>query len=357
MQYALEFVAACWGILTQMAPYLLFGFLMAGVLSVVISPSRIERHLGGRGLGPVLKSALFGVPLPLCSCSVIPVTASLRRHGAGRGATTAFLLSTPSTCVDSILATYALLGPVFTIIRPIAAFVMGVVGGGLVSAVEGNGHAEEDASEPPTCHETCCSAEGRKQPAILRALRYGFDTLPGDIAKALLIGVAIAGVLGAAIEENALGAYLGGGVVSMLVMMAVGIPIYVCSTASIPIALGFMHVGVSPGAALVFLIAGPATNAATVAVVWQLLGKRTAVVYFLTVALGALGFGLALDLIYTHVAIQGVALHAAHETTGWLGHVLAAVLLGVLARSLVIARLRSRAGAVKHNHASPSPAK
>src|SRR4030042_5371545 len=152
-----ELVRQCWLVLGQMAPYLLFGFLMAGVLSVCVSPAWVERHLGRRGLGPVLAASAFGVPLPLCSCLVIPVSASMRRHGASRAATTAFLLSTPQTGVDSIAGTYALLGPGFAVFRPVAALLTGVIGGVLVLLFGENGGADEAAgAKPDACTDACC---------------------------------------------------------------------------------------------------------------------------------------------------------------------------------------------------------
>jgi uncharacterized membrane protein YraQ (UPF0718 family) len=225
-------ITESWLVLGQMAPYLLFGFLVAGVLSVYISPMWVERRLGGRGLGPVFTASLFGVPLPLCSCGVIPVAASIRRHGASRAATTAFLLSTPQTGVDSIAVTYALLGPVFAIFRPVAALLTGVLGGFLVQFFgqpSVTGQAEE--SKPDACRETCC--EGRHQRnVLLRALHHGFVTLPRDIGLALVIGIVIAGSMAALVEQNQLHAYLGGGFLSILLLMATGVPIYVCATAS-----------------------------------------------------------------------------------------------------------------------------
>jgi len=159
-----------WRVLCEMAPYLLFGFVVAGILSVVISPETVERHLGGKGMMPIFKAALFGIPLPLCSCGVIPVGASLRRHGASRGATSAFLLSTPQTGVDSVLVTLGLLGPVYAVFRPVAALVTGVVGGLGVEAFGGK-NGQDDA--PPRCEDACCSggAEGSKVAAVARSRR------------------------------------------------------------------------------------------------------------------------------------------------------------------------------------------
>ncbi|HDP35561.1 MAG TPA: permease [Candidatus Hydrogenedentes bacterium] len=337
MDMVVPLISACWLVLGQMAPYLLFGFLMAGVLSVAITPEWVERHLGGRGFGPVFKSSLFGIPLPLCSCGVIPVMASIRRHGAGRGATVGFLLSTPQTGVDSIFATYALLGPVLAVYRPLVALVTGVVGGLAAQVFDPDrSGGETDASGVPACTASCCS-DGPRRGLVARALEYGFVTLSRDIAKPLFVGILIAGAMSVFIQENFLSAYLGGGLVAMLVMMAMGIPIYVCSTASIPIALGFMHMGASPGAALVFLISGPATNAAAISVVWQLLGRRTAIIYLVTAALGALLAGISLDALYNYLppAMVPMAHHAEAHASGWVGNASAVALLIILLASLL----------------------
>ena len=349
MNIVAQIGVASWQVLTQMAPYLLLGFLICGILAVFISPQWVERHLGGRGWGPIWKSALFGVPLPLCSCGVIPVAASMRRHGASRGATAAFLLSTPQTGVDSILATYALLGPVFAVFRPLAALLSGLVGGGLVAACRED--AADDAvalptgSDGPTCGDDGCLAAPAGHGRLRHALVYGFVTLPRDLARPLLVGLLLAGVVTAVAEEGFLAAYLGGGIVAMLAMMVVGIPLYVCATASIPVAVSFIHLGASPGAALVFLIAGPATNTATISVIWNLLGRRTALLYLGTVAAGALASGFALDMLYEHFAFAG-PLAGTHSHAGgggdWFGTISAVALLAVLAVSLLV---RQRNGA------------
>ena len=335
-----------WGMLGEMAPYLQFGFLMAGILSICISPEFIERHLGGRGFGPVVKAAVFGVPLPLCSCGVIPVAASFRRHGASRAATTSFLLSTPQTGVDSIAITYALLGTAFAIYRPIVALATGLLGGLLVMLFvrsNGNGSAAED--QPPECHESCCSEEGSKRNIVWRALEYGFVTLPRDIGLSLLVGVVIAGAITATISTAELKPYLGGGVLSIILMMALGIPIYVCASASVPIAAGLIHAGASPGAVLAFLIAGPASNAATITTVWKLLGRRTVFLYLLTIAVSAVGAGLLLDWLLPTMQIKlpdlGDTCHDA-MAGGWLSASWAIALLAVLGFSFAATYSRKR---------------
>lgn len=318
-----------WNVLCQMAPYLLFGFAMAGVLAVLISPATVERHLGGNGLAPVVKASLFGVPLPLCSCSVIPVAASLRKHGASRGATTAFLLSTPQTGVDSILVTWGLLGPVFAVFRPIAAFVSGLIGGGLVAVFD-----RDDAdAERPACQDVCCASDARKGRAGAAA-RFAFYTLPRDIGKPLMLGILAAGAISAVIPDDFFAGAIGTGFAGMVAMMLLGLPLYVCATASVPIAAALMAKGVSAGAALAFLMTGPATNAATIVTVWRIMGRRTAMLYLGSVAGCALFFGAALNAVYTATG-TGSAPHVHDMGPGYFEIACAIFLLGILAAAFV----------------------
>ena len=323
-----EFRIAFWTTLTQMSPYLLFGFLVAGVLSVFISPEFVERHLGGHGIWPLLKASLFGIPLPLCSCGVIPVTMSLRKHGASKGAAISFLLSTPQTGVDSILVTYGLLGPVYAIFRPVAALVTGLVGGTLVRVVD----PDKGPQQTAPCNDACC-ADKNKTPKIVRVLRYGFVTLPRDIGKSMLLGLLIAAAISAAVPEDFFAHFaqgiLGGGILAMIVMMLLGIPVYVCATASVPVAVALIGKGVSPGAALVFLMTGPATNAAAFTTIWASLGKRTALTYLATVAGSAMAAGLFLDRFFPNLAAD-VQAHAHEMEPSALGNIAAVVLLGIL---------------------------
>jgi len=325
MAYVWEFIKAFWLVTAQMAPWLILGFLVAGLLSVFVSPRWLERHLGGKGMGPVWKASLFGVPLPLCSCGVIPVAASLRRHGASPAATTAFLISTPQTGVDSVAVTGALMGPVFAVFRPLAALLTGVLGGGLVQVAEGREPTVTDGSEadgPP--------AHGNR---LRAALSYGFETLPRDIGKSLILGLLLAAVISVLIPAGSLDRFLGGGVIPVLVMMVVGIPLYVCATGSVPLAAGFIHAGVSPGAALAFLIAGPATNAATLTTLLKVLGKRTTIIYLGTVAFSAFAGGILLDAVAGSLDLRIPLLHGghAHEGVGWLDHCWAGLLVLVMA--------------------------
>jgi hypothetical protein len=282
-----------WATVAEMSPYLLFGFFVVGILSVLLSQELVERHLGGSGIWPVVKASVFGVPLPLCSCGVIPVSMSLHKHGASKGATIAFLLSTPQTGVDSIFVTLSLLGPVFAIFRPIAAFVTGIVGGAFVDMFDRA--AKSGARTPSKCTDVCCG--GGKAGKLVSGLKYGFVTLPCDIGRAILVGLVIAAVITAFVPDGFFADKLGTGIVPMFVMMAVGIPMYVCATASVPIAAALILKGITPGAAMVFLMTGPATNAASFATIWDILGRKTAIIYLATVAGCALVSGILLDYI------------------------------------------------------------
>jgi uncharacterized protein len=355
LDFLLRLIVDFWATIGAMAPYLLFGFFVAGLLSVFVSQKLVERHLGGRGFLPVLKATLFGIPLPLCSCGVIPVAMSLREHGASKGSTVSFLLSTPQTGVDSILVTYSLLGPAFAIFRPLVALVTGLVGGMLVNLFgQEVGRASPLAKDscagdprlrgslphdpaptsdlqPAQDTEQCCCCHHAVTPMrkLLDGMKYGFVSLPRDIGKPLLVGLAIAALISGLVPNDFFAARLGRGLPAMLVMMLIGIPMYVCASASVPVAAAMILKGLSPGAALVFLITGPGTNAAGLATIWNTLGRRTAILYLLTVAGCALAAGILLDSIIHGINIE-VASHMHTMGTGVVQHISAVVLLAVL---------------------------
>jgi len=332
LKYLEQVLFDFWGTIAEMSPYLLFGFLVAGILSVLISQRFVERHLGGRGVWPLLKASLFGIPLPLCSCGVIPVSMSLHKHGASKGSTISFLLSTPQTGVDSIFVTLSLLGPVFAIFRPLVALVTGIIGGTL-AYVFGSG-PEDKSQVPPKCSDECCAGE-EKSSKVTRGLKYGFITLPRDIGKAMLAGLVIAAVISAVVPDDFFAEkLLGTGIFAMVVMMLLGIPVYVCATASVPVATALILKGVTPGAALVFLITGPATNAVAFTTIWKVLGGRTAIVYLLTVVICALGSGLLLDTMFPDLGTS-VQTHVHQMEHSILGYISAVALLAVLAFAIL----------------------
>lgn len=315
-----------WGTAAEMSPYLLFGFLVAGILSMLVSQRLVEKHLGGRGIWPVLKASLFGVPLPLCSCGVIPVSMSLHKHGAGKGSTIAFLISTPQTGVDSIFVTLSLLGPVFAIFRPVVAFVSGIIGGVLVDLF--NPAPKDGQPGPPKCTDECCGGAENKK--IIRGLKFAFVTLPRDIGGAMLVGLVIAAFISVLVPDDFFAEKLGTGIFAMVVMMALGIPMYVCATASVPIAAALILKGLTPGAALVFLMTGPATNAASFVTIWKILGRATALTYLATIAGCALLGGILLDYITAGFSSNVVAHHHGWMLPTAVKNISAVILLAVL---------------------------
>ncbi|MFH0919569.1 MAG: permease [Fibrobacterota bacterium] len=288
----------------EIAIYLLFGLAVAGFLYVVFPESLIRRHLGRGTLGSVFKATFIGVPLPLCSCGVIPVAASLRKSGASKGATIAFLISTPQIGADSFLITYSLLGWVFALFRIAAAFITSLVVGLFVNVLD-----KEDASVP-------AHAAASNDPETLRMrlrnlpAQVAFNIL-GPIANSLVVGILVAGLIAVLVPPWIFERYLDSPFLSMLVMMAIGIPMYVCASASTPIAASLIMKGMSPGAGLVFLLTGPATNAVTIATVARTLGKKTAGLYLAGIALVSLLLGFLLDRTVAHWGLQEM-LHRHH---------------------------------------------
>ncbi len=327
MDFIKNVIVDFWMTLGEMSPYLLFGFFVAGLLSVFISPSVVERHLGGKGIWPIIKASLFGVPLPLCSCGVIPVTVSLRKHKASKASSISFLLSTPQTGVDSILVTYSLLGPFLAVFRPLVAFATGIIGGVGVAIF---GKPETDFKDEPVCKDECCNIEKPKANPIKRIFRFGFYSLPADIGKSMMIGLFIAAILAALIPPDFFAEIMPAGIGAMIIMLFLGIPVYVCATASVPIAAVLLAKGLSPGAVIVFLMTGPATNAVGLATIYKNMGLRTAVIYIISVVVCALGSGIFLDYVIQFDITAQMA-HTAHEVLpAYIKHLSAIALLIIL---------------------------
>ncbi|MCR5004183.1 MAG: SO_0444 family Cu/Zn efflux transporter [Bacteroidales bacterium] len=281
-------------LLVEMAPYLLLGFLIAGILHSFVPQKVYRKWLSGNDLKSVLLSIAFGVPLPLCSCGVIPTAVSMRKEGASKGATTAFLIATPQTGVDSIAATWSVLGLPFAIMRPIVAMVTALFGGLAANKIA----SEEEGSDVETsCDDGCCSVPDKMSfwGKCKEALKYGFDDMIQDIGRWLVIGLVIAGLITIFVPNDFFVSYSSNHLVNMLLVLVISIPMYVCATGSIPIAAALMLKGLSPGAALVLLMAGPATNMASIIILGKTLGKKSLIVYLTSIIIGAMGFGLLID--------------------------------------------------------------
>jgi len=326
----MPFLINIWNLIIEISPYLLFGFLISGILSIYLTVDTIKKYLGQDSLSSVLFASVLGVPLPLCSCGVIPVSAYLKKHGATKASTSSFLISTPQTGVDSIFITYSLLGPVLAIYRPIVALFSGILGGSITHFLDKN----DNKVDLDACADECCD-ESENVPKLMRILKYGFVRLPLDIVTPLILGLAVSSIIAIFIPSNYFELY-GSGIAGMIIMLLLGLPTYVCATASVPIAFVLYTKGFSLGAVLVFLMSGPATNITTISVCWKILGKKSTIIYLLTIILSSITAGLLLDYVIPQLNIQNSSYQVSH-LIGRNMHILCGCLLvGILMNSMRI---------------------
>lgn len=314
----------------ESAPWLLLGLFVAGIMHELVPVSFLERHMGSNSASSITKAAVIGAPLPLCSCGVIPAALGLRRSGASKSSTVSFLVSTPETGVDSVSVSYALLGPLFAIVRPIAAIISAIYAGFMVRWFDtetthnkSKQHTSESccshkskASETvePAKTSSCCSSEKKtsscsehapktKTNKMVSVVQYASGKLLEDIVKWLLIGLILAAAIKTWVPTGFLMQW-GDGFIAMLIMALIGIPMYICATASTPLAVGFLAAGLSPGAILVFLMAGPATNVSTMGMIKQEMGTRTLCLYLFSVVSASIGFGCLLNVLVATFSLQ-----------------------------------------------------
>ncbi|ADI74694.1 permease [Methanohalobium evestigatum Z-7303] len=314
--YILGILSESWFIFEEAAPYMFLGFGAAALIHIFVPDEKIMDYLGSSAgkFKSVLNASLAGIPLPLCSCGVIPTAISLKKRGATRGATLSFLISTPETGVDSIAITYALIDPIMTVFRPVVTFITALSAGitNNIFIKDEIPNFSNPSNESSNCACESCdldkvNTEQKMSKRFIEGFRYSFVELLGDISKWLILGIIFAGVISYAVPDNWIQSYLGGGINSMLIMLIIGIPLYICASASTPLASALIAKGTSPGTAFVFLLAGPATNTATLTMVTRYLGKFTAIIYLMIIAICSLGFGLILDMIYFKLGIEAMA--------------------------------------------------
>ena len=354
----------------ESAPFLVLGLVIAGLIKAWVPTESVAKQLGGSGIWPITKAALIGAPLPLCSCSVIPVTLGIHRSGASKGSTVSFLVATPETGADSIAISYALLGPFMAIMRPISAISSAIFAGLIVSFskdkrdVLRDKHNVENMDNEGCCEskkehaeESCCSSNEHSSVEVeqvsqgvvnesvhktLSGLRYAFTDIFNNMVFWLFIGLFFAAMVKTFVPVSFLQQW-GSGLGAMIVMVLVGIPMYICATASTPMAAGFLLAGLSPGTVLVFLLAGPATNMATLAIVKKELGNYALFAYLCGIVIAAIGFGLLVDQLVVLWDINILAqVDVTHEMVNpWLEGATGLFLL-VLALRYGVSVLRKR---------------
>lgn len=313
MEYLSTLLTNFLSLSAEASPWLLLGLLIAGLMKSWVPTKILSQHLG-EGKLAIVKAAIIGAPLPLCSCGVIPVATELRRSGASAPATSSFLVATPETGVDSVSVSYALLGPVFAVYRPFTAICSAIFTGLLVSTLKKDEQlsAKSSSDKAHSCcaskkstiteevKPSCCSSNKttRKPDSFLSktfsGIHYAATKLIDDLIIWLLVGLIFATLVKTFLPESFLLSY-GSGIGAMLVMIAISIPMYICATASTPVAAGFILAGISPGTALVFMMAGPATNISTLGVIKNEMGSSVLIRYLLGISLSAISFGLLLD--------------------------------------------------------------
>jgi len=295
IQYINQYLTAFTNLSMEMAPYLLLGFLFAGILYVWFPRKKVYKYLGKPNTASVINAALIGIPLPLCSCGVIPTGISFYNSGASKGSSVSFLISTPQTGVDSLMVTYSLLGLPMAIVKPIIALFTGFLGGFMTNKLDKNEQKQGSKGNNSGGNNQAEAENGAADRSFKGMLHYAFIEFLEDIAKWLLIGLALAAFIQVLVPESFFTSYLGNEYLEMLLILVAAIPLYVCATGSVPIAAILMLKGLSPGAAIVFLMAGPATNAATMTVIGNVFGRRTLIFYLLSIIAGAYFFGIIVN--------------------------------------------------------------
>ena len=332
----MDYVNAFISMLNGMSPYLLLGFLIAGVLHAFVPSTIYSRYLAGTGLRSVATAAAFGIPLPLCSCGVLPTAVALRRSGASRAASTSFLIATPQTGVDSIMATYSMMGLPFAILRPVAALVTSLIGGLAVGHWERKG-ALDDVHDK-TNYEFSELPKGFWN-KVRETFKYGFFDMMQSIGRWLLLGLVIATLITVLLPDDFFSTYARWPLLNMVIIVAVAVPMYVCATGSIPIAAALMLKGMSPGCALVLLMAGPAANVASMFVVNNAFGRKATIVYLLSIIGGAMGFGVLVDYWpgLREIFINALPCHVMHHGmhgASWFSTTCSVALLGMIVAAL-----------------------
>jgi uncharacterized membrane protein YraQ (UPF0718 family) len=317
-----------WKFLLVSSPYLIIGLFFSGVIHTFISIDKLKSLVGKNKISDIFWAALIGVPLPLCSCSVIPTAVTLRKAGASTGATSAFLIATPESGVDSIIMTYAMMDLPMTIMRPLAAFISAFVAGILNFKFNSVFHfSETDHShhnhahhEHQDDHKSCCAHENKKtiRTKIVEVFNFGFGDLLRDLAFWLLIGIVLGSLIDFFVPENFFAEL--GGWQSRLVILLIGIPLYICASASTPVAASLMLKGLSPGSALILLLVGPATNISNILVLQKYIGKKGMIINLVSIAFVALIFSFVADFLYANyfpVKINSSLMSHEHAEGSW----------------------------------------
>ena len=321
---------------------LIIGLLLAGLIHLFLNESLLQKLLVGSKNKVVLKAAILGIPLPLCSCSVLPMAHQLRKNGLNKGATASFLISTPETGVDSILLTYSLTDPILTVARPVAAFLTAMTTGVLINKYDVE--TTPKIIETENCSSSCCAAPEANnltiRDKIVSVIKYSMQTVLKDLAPFLLLGYLLAGLVAVLLGDTFtnIPEYLTSGWGGYVGAVLVGLPLYICATSSTPLAAALLAVGFSPGAILVFLLVGPATNIASLTVIMNLLKRKSLLIYLGNLIIVSIFCGICVDYIYSYFSISTIYLSGEHhEAFAIVSHLSAILIVIAIAYYTMIA--------------------
>lgn len=356
MEYINDFLKNFFLLADAMSIYIMVGLFFAGVLKQIIPDDFVAKNLGKDSTSSVVKATIFGIPLPVCSCSVIPIAHGLKKEGASKGAVQSFLISTPITGVDSILATFSFFGLVFTIFRIVSSVIIAITVGLIQNFVESKDKVvskpnpmvfsttqmannnsfsvspikkEESSSSCCSTKSSCCDSKAKKSFSFKAVIKYAYETLFVDMAKALAVGLVLGALFTTFIPKEYSSLLFENQILTYFVILLFAIPLYTCATASLPIAAAFMLQGMSGGAAFVFLTAGPATSAVTMSVVYKMLGRTSLIIYVSTIAIMSLIFGFLFDTIFGNLEILNIS-HE-HEDISLINRISSILMLMLIA--------------------------
>ncbi len=343
----MEFIHALWKFLTLSAPYLLFGLFFAGLIHQYVSVDTIKKWFGGNKFTGVVKASLIGVPLPLCSCSVIPAAVTLKKNGASNGATSGFLIATPESGVDSILVTWGMMDPLMTIVRPIAAFASAFFAGILQIVFKTDIDVPKEEETKSCCASTSCGSEKKKENKLLKAIKYAYVDLLEDIALWLTFGILVGALVDVFVPADIFSQF--DGFTARIAFILIGVPVYICASASTPIAASLILKGLSPGTALIMLMVGPATNISNLLVLQKYMGKKAVIINIIAISVTALAFSFGVDWLYQTLNLPlDFKITHEHEHSSMILNVLTGVFVLLLFVALmkreILPRLERKSG-------------
>ena len=330
MQVFIDFLINFWNLTVMIGLYVLIGLIFVGIAHLYISKAWIQKHLGEDSNYPTLKGALYGIPLPLCSCGVIPLATSLREKGASKKAVTSFFITTPMTGIDSIIATYGVFGLPMALLRVVSSFISGIVAGSLVKdELKNDTHKEESSCG---CSGSCSTPKEEKPKQLKDAIHYALEDVFKDLAKPMFYGLILATIFLLVMPKESVVFFNENLLLSYLIVLLLSLPLYVCSISAIPIALSMLSVGVSPGVAFIFLTAAPATNIITAGIIKKILGNEVLIKYLISIIVTTIIFALMIDFMMPSEWFTIISNEISVESHSYLdiaGGILFLILLGV----------------------------